>query len=672
VSPHPVLVPAVQDTLDEVVGGGSGAAVGTLRRDDGGEARMLAAIGDAWVHGAPVDWSSVFAGAQTVDLPTYAFQRERFWPAVSAPAAAEPVPALLREQWEPLAEAPLPTESPPVIYEVPSDGDARDIAVEVLDVLQRWLADDTNTDSRLVVLTRDPHQGPVWGLVRSAQSEDPGRLVLVDTDGSDESTTALPSAGDCGESEVVVRDGQLRVRRLVHAADPDAGATPRFDPDGTVLITGGTGTLGGIVARHLARTHGVRSFLLTSRRGSDAPGAQALVADLEAAGAATTIAACDVADRDALAAAIGAAVPPVRAIIHTAGLLADGVIGSTSPERFDAVWGPKADGARNLHELAGDLDLDLTAFVVFSSTAGILGAAGQANYAAASVYLDGLVAQRQAQGLPATSLAWGLWQEASGLTGDLDDTDLARMRRTGVVPLSTADALDLFDRAVQHDGVVVPLGLDLAAVRRAAGTMPVPGVWRRLLGDSGPDSSSDTSDAGAALARQLADVTESDRQRVLVDLVRAEASAVLGHSSPAAVEPTRAFKDLGFDSLTAVELRNRLGLRTGLRLATTLVFDHPTAERLALELGRRLEPTEATADEEALRHLAKLEALLGSVDADGAAAHDLRTGLRRALAKLADGDAAALRSVEDQLAGADAEQVLDFIDREFGSSASQR
>ena len=370
---------------------------------------------------------------------------------------------------------------------------------------------------------------------------------------------------------------------------------PGFDPEGTVLITGGTGTLGGLIARDLVERHRVRSLVLTSRRGLDAPGAPQLVAELEASGAKVTVAACDAADRSALAevvAAAGSSARPLRGVVHTAGVVDDGVVSLLSPERLDMVFDPKARGAWHLHELTRDLDL--SAFVLFSSASGLSGAPGQANYAAANVFLDALAEHRRAQGLAGQSLAWGLWEQASGVSGKLDEVDMARLRSAGFIPLGTDEALDLFGRAsIRDDAVLMPIAVDLPALRNVARLARLPALWHRFAGS--PLQAASAEAAGrpgidrSELERRLgAGTSDAERLRVLVDVVQSEVAAVLGHIGADVVETDSAFKDLGFDSLTAVELRNRLNMLTGLRLPATLAFDHPTVSLLSLEVHSRL------------------------------------------------------------------------------------
>jgi acyl transferase domain-containing protein/NADPH:quinone reductase-like Zn-dependent oxidoreductase/acyl carrier protein len=371
---------------------------------------------------------------------------------------------------------------------------------------------------------------------------------------------------------------------------------PGFDPEGTVLVTGGTGTLGSAVARHLVETHGVRSLVLTSRRGLDAPGAPELVASLKEAGAFVTVAACDTSDREALAEVIAEAAVgryPLRGIVHTAGVVDDGFVLSLDRERLDTVLAPKAVGAWHLHQITQELAVDLSAFVMFSSAAGASGAPGQGNYAAANVFLDSLARYRRELGLPGLSLAWGQWDEVSGTTGTLDEDDLVRLREAGFIPLSTTEALDLFDASLMGaDSLAFPIHIDVPTLRVAARRTVLPALWHRLAGNPNRHA---TAGAGgkpsidrSELLRRMAASTEPDRVRVLIDVIQAEVAAVLGYARSDAVETESAFKDLGFDSLTAVELRNRLNLLTGLRLPATLAFDHPTIDLLSREVYTRM------------------------------------------------------------------------------------
>nr|APD71819.1 type I polyketide synthase 6 [Streptomyces sp.] len=482
-----------------------------------------------------------------------------------------------------------------------------------LALVRAWLADDRFAASRLVVVTNGAVAGPgeggedlphaaVRGLLRSAETENPGRFVLADVrDLADPADSAvLAAALASGEPELLLRDGAVHVPRLrrTRTTGPagstggtcEAGRTGEaggavIDPNGTALITGGSRPLAGIVARHLVATHGVRRLLLLSRRGADAPGAAERTAELAALGAEVTWAACDAADRDALAAVLSTipAEYPLTTVIHTAGVLDDGVVDSLTPERLDTVLRPKAVAALHLHELTRDLPV--TTFVLYSAIAGTLGSAGQANYACANAYLDALAEHRRHQGLPATSLAWGLWAEAGGMIGGLDETQLRRMEQHGMGALSAADGMALLDAALASGRpVLVPARLNLAALRDSAAPGPVAPVFRDLLGPAGRRTARTRTDVGTPLAERLAGLARPEQDRVLLELVRAHVASVLGHASAEHIEPAKAFKDLGFDSLTAVELRNRLGAATRLRLATTLVFDYPSPTALARQL----------------------------------------------------------------------------------------
>jgi NADPH:quinone reductase-like Zn-dependent oxidoreductase/acyl carrier protein len=366
----------------------------------------------------------------------------------------------------------------------------------------------------------------------------------------------------------------------------------QLDPAGTVLITGGTGSLGGLLARHLAAQHGVRHLLLLGRRGADAASVAELTSDLAALGAEARVIGCDLADRNELAAAI-ATVPdehPLTAVVHAAGTLADGAFEALTAAQLGAATRPKIDGGWHLHELTAGADL--AAFVTYSSIAGTLGTGGQANYAAANAFLDGLTGYRHAQGLPAKSLAWGLWATPTGMTGHLDDADRARLAQTAGRPIATADGLALFDTATDRSRPALILA-NLASARAAAGA-PAPALLRDLTAAPGlranPETAgAQTQDPAAYRAALAAAADDRTRRRMLVDLVRDQAATVLGHPGPDRIGATHAFGDLGLDSLTAVELRNRLAAQTGLRLPTTLLFRYPTPAALADYLSAKLQ-----------------------------------------------------------------------------------
>ena len=478
---------------------------------------------------------------------------------------------------------------------------AHTVLAGTLSLVRDWLAAPRPDSARLAVVTRgavaaggdhtvtDLSAAPVWGLVRSVQSEHPDRVVLVDLDDGAEAERLLPVALASGEPQVAVRGGRLHVPRLVPgpaAPSPDAQAAPAggpFDPEGTVLVTGGTGGLGALVARHLATRYGVHHLLLVSRRGTAAPGVPELVADLAEAGARATVLAADTADRDALAAVLDAipAAHPLTAVLHTAGVLDDATVESLDTERLAAVLRPKVDAAWHLHDLTRDLPL--TAFVLFSSVSGVLGTAGQANYAAANTYLDALAAHRAAAGLPATSLAWGLWDGTHGMAAGLDAAQLARWTRGGVDALPPQVGLALLDRALATGGtLLVPAALRPSRLRTADTAPPAP--LRTLVGPRPrrvADPAAARNGTDTSWARRTAALPAADRPAAVREFVRATAAAVLGLPNAAAVPAERAFKEIGVDSLAAVELRNRLTRETGLRLPTTVVFDHPSATALA-------------------------------------------------------------------------------------------
>ncbi|WP_410088756.1 SDR family NAD(P)-dependent oxidoreductase [Streptomyces sp. t39] len=546
------------------------------------------------------------------------------------------------------------------------DSAARAAVGDALDLVQRWLAAEQPADARLVVVTRhavavdgespDVAQAAVWGLLRSAQSEHPGRFVLVDTDGTEPDWTAVLATG---EPQLAVRGTRLLTPRLARAEAPVPGKEPAVDPDGTVLITGGTGGLGALFARHLAGAHGVRNLLLLSRRGPAADGAAELVAELAEAGCAARVAACDVSDREQLATVLGSLERPLTAVVHTAGVLDDGVIDSLTPEHIDRVMRPKVDAARHLHELTGGMDL--SAFVLFSSVAALIGSPGQGNYAAANAALDALAASRRAAGLPATSLAWGLWSDTAGMAAQLGAGELARLERMGSKALTAETGLALFDRALATDAALLaPVTLDTAVLRAQARAGTIPAVLSGLA----PVAARRVDAPTVSLREQLAGVDAADRPQLVLDMVRTQVAAVLGHTSAASVEPDRAFQEIGFDSLGAVELRNRLTRATGLRLAATLVFDHPTPAEIARLLMAEFGGI-AAAEPPIEKELNKLEDMLSAV-ADTERRH-VAERLRRLLSVVADDDEA--ESTAERIEAATSmDEVFQMIDAEFGEA----
>ncbi|TDT97680.1 acyl transferase domain-containing protein [Streptomyces sp. 846.5] len=532
------------------------------------------------------------------------------WTSLPVPVVGDGAPPVLAD----LAEVDLAAVPADVLVRVvPEAGglvDGTYAAVDrTLGLVQEWLSQPAFEGSRLVVVTEgsvgvdqqvpDPVLAGVWGLVRAARAENPGRFVLLDVDGSVEAWQVVAGALASGEPELAVRAGAVFVPRLGRVPSqqsdqpeqPEQGeATPADAPtlatSGTVLVTGGTGGLGALVAAHLVAEHGVRHLVLASRRGWDAPGAGELVEELSARGAEVTVVACDAADREALGELLSAvpAEHPLTAVVHTAGVLDDGVVSALTPERMAAVFRPKVDAAVNLHELTQGLDL--AAFVLFSSVVGTFGNAGQANYAAANAFLDGLAQLRQGQGLPAVSLAWGPWVPGAGMTSELGDAELRRLARNGMLPLGVEQGLGLLDTVLAAGAgvrrpVLLPVNLDLAALRRQGESLPA--LLRGLVRTPTRRTAQLGVRAGAQdeLAQRLLALPVADREPFLIELVGSQVAAVLGYASSGEIASEQSFKGLGFDSLTAVELRNRVNAVTGMRLPATLVFDHPTPVALA-------------------------------------------------------------------------------------------
>ncbi|MFC3587091.1 SDR family NAD(P)-dependent oxidoreductase, partial [Streptantibioticus rubrisoli] len=787
-SAHPVLTVGVQETIEDC--GRQAAVLGSLRRDEGGLDRFYASLGEAYVHGVSVDWDAVFPGARRVDLPTYAFQRQRYWPegspletvesSPSDPTDAlfweaveredlesladtldidgEPLGAVLpalsswrrqsrekstvdgwryRVTWQPLADERTARLSGTWLLITPEDAAAHDITRVLTErgaTVSQLTVTDTDRESLAKALAaedapisgvfsllafgtrpqalhgslalvqalgdagieaplwcatrgavsvaatdpvRAPEQALLWGFGRTVALEYPqrwGGLVDLPETADERALSRLVAvlAGLDGEDQVAVRPAGLFARRLVRASLGAASPVRSWRPDGTVLVTGGTGALGGHVARWLAG-NGAQHLVLTSRRGPDAPGAAELRGEIKELGAEVTIAACDAADRDALAALL-ADIPadrPLTAVVHAAGVLDDGVLDALTPERFATVLGPKADAARNLHELTRELDL--SAFVLFSGVAGTLGDAGQANYAAANAYLDALAEHRRAGGLTATSVAWGRWGEsglaAGGAIGD-------RLDRGGVPAMEPRLAISALQQALDHDETTVAVA-DIrwerfapgyTAVRRSPLIGELPEVRRLAQSGASGDEAGAAGSSAQALRQRLAGMSQAEQSLVVVELVRSHAASALGHPSTAEVGAGRAFKELGFDSLIALELRNRLTAATGLRLPATLVFDYPTPAALADFL--RAEITQdggGTATAPGIAELEKLESALSVLDADSETRADIALRLQALLAKWGEPQPASTgAAVTEKLQEATRDEVFAFIENELG------
>nr|WP_318306323.1 SDR family NAD(P)-dependent oxidoreductase [Amycolatopsis sp. MEP2-6] len=622
-SAHPVLTVGVEETIDQA--GAAAAAVGTLRRDDGGLARLMTSVGEAFARGADVDWAGLFAGTGTrrVTLPTYPFQRDRYWSEPSAPRRRTTVddlryevawrlvpvePSTVAGTWvvcgsddlagriaEGLARhgaeviraaepgdvtgvrgviAVAPAGRTPGHPDVPA-GFAAALALAQADV-PLWMVTRGAVSTGAADPVTDPEQALVWGLGQVVRQEQPSRWGgVADLPGdADDATVDLFLGALTGpEDELAVRPDGVFARRLTRPVTTTARRAWR--PDGTTLITGGTGALGAHVARRLA-AQGAPHLLLVSRSGRAAEGAAGLEAELTGLGARVTVAACDTADRDALAALLGdlPADAPLRAVVHTAAVLDDAVLDELTLDQAGRVLRVKAEAAIALHELTRDLDLD--AFVLFSSLAGTYGGAGQGNYAPGNAFLDAFARYRRGLGLTATSIGWGHWAGGGLADGGLE----TRLRQRGVPPMPPELALDGLQRVLDlDDTAVVVADVDWTAAQE-------PG---RLLAELLPRTGTDAVEPG------LAGLAPEERDRRLLEIVRTRIAAVLGFAEPDRIDPARALRDLGFDSLTAVELRNKLGAAVGLKLPATLVFDHPSpaalVSHLASHFGGETAPT---------------------------------------------------------------------------------
>ncbi|WP_159056408.1 type I polyketide synthase, partial [Streptomyces sp. DSM 15324] len=532
-------------------------------------------------------------------------------------------------------------------------------------------------------------QAQVWGLGRVVGLEHPqrwGGLVDLPEEPEERALARLRGvlAADAAgaEDQLALRAEGVFALRLRRAPVAQTRAVREWKPRGTVLITGGTGALGGRVARRLAH-RGAQHLVLVSRRGAQAPGAEKLRAELTGIGVRVTVAACDVKDRASLAGLLErlrADGSPVRSVVHTAGAAPYASLAETNLALLSEVASGKVTGAVHLDELLADDELD--AFVLFSSSAGVWGAGGQGAYAAANAHLDALAQRRRSLGRPAISVAWGAWAESGMLT---DNGAEEHMSRLGVPAMDPELALEAFQQALDHDeGCTVVADVDwarfapgFAAARPRPLLDDLPEARQALLDSAPDDLAAEDGDAGAgaSLADRLAAMTGAERDRTLLDLVRSQAAAVLRHDGADGVGEDRAFKELGFDSLTAVELRNRLQKATGLRLSTGLVFDHPTPGDLAAHLRDRLVGPEGDGAGAAIAELDRLEAAVFSLSP---ADEDLRTTITSRLEVLlsrlggspesAPAGGTADADVEERLGAASDDEIFDFINQEFGKS----
>ncbi|MFC3450211.1 type I polyketide synthase [Amycolatopsis speibonae] len=620
-----------------------GTFIATQRKDRDEAAAADLARARLFTAGVRLDWAGMLAGGAHVDLPTYPFRRDRFWLAAadrSAPPARRyeivwrPIePARTSEGWtvyapetNAWAEAAAKALGAPLVTELPETGPVLAFPADGA-ALAALLRD---TPAKIWCATGDPG---VAAVARVAAIEQPRRwggcvLLTEETDAA-----RLKDVLGGPEDEVTIREDGIFARRFVPAAP---APTTAWTTSGTALITGGTGALGALVAERLIRA-GTEHLVLLSRRGEDAPGAAELRQKLEDLGARVSIHACDAADRDALSTVV-TGLDDLRVVVHTAGVLDDALLDDATPERFEAVARPKVTAARHLRELTKDLD----ALVLFSSIAGVLGNGGQAAYAAANAELDALATQWRSEGVKAVSIAWGPWAEG-GMAEAVDDA----VRRKGLRPMTPEAAVEEFVRAIAADDTCVtvadfdwpsffedfrtaPMLAELPRPEAAAAEAPVVDLRSRLTG-----------------------LIEPEQRRLLLKVARETVARVLGHPDTSAIGPDRAFTELGFDSLTAVELRNRLDAATGLAVPATLVFDHPTPQALAAYLWQELAGTED--DVEGL--LDGLEAALSRLD-PGTEDHVKAGGRLRKLAERLDGPGFAPSSDDELFA---------FIDQQLGA-----
>ncbi|WP_234380635.1 type I polyketide synthase [Streptomyces sp. CMB-StM0423] len=617
----------------------------------------------------PVD-ATALSGAQAHTATRNSLFHLAWRPAASMEEQADP------GQIDVYAAAPAADDSPTAAH----------AATEaLLTHLQSWLAANDETDRCLVVLTHravatDPAEhvhlahAPLWGLVRTAQNEQPDRIRLIDTDTAvaDPSPAGIPHLSEAlatGEPQLALRNGQLLTPRLTRSTDDAATEARPLDPNGTVLITGGTGGLASLTARHLITEQGVRHLLLASRSGPDHPNAAALREEFTELGAHVTVAACDVTDAEAVGALVDSIGEdhPLTAVIHTAGVLNDTVLSKLTPDDLHPVLAPKVDAAYHLHQATKDLDL--AHFVLYSSAAGTLGNPGQANYAAANTYLDALAHHRSRLGLPTTSLAWGYWEQSTGLTGHLTTTDIRSLTH-GTAPLTTEHALHLLDTALttthpQH--LCTPLN---PGTLRTAPRLPallrdlVPAPRRTAARTHGAQS------PGTDLAARLRALPSEGRQKLLLDVVCSAVAAVLGHGGADAIDPYRPFNELGFDSLTAVQLRNRLTEATELRLTSTLIFDHPTPNDLARHVGESIGVDEASPENSFLAEIDKLELTLIERSVEDAGRVKVTRRLQALLTRLNETARTAPEGedIETKLRSASNDELFDLLDSDLDLS----
>jgi pimaricinolide synthase PimS1 len=546
---------------------------------------------------------------------------------------------------------------------------AQAAAARTLELLQGWIAEERTEDSRLAILTHgavaagdgeavDFAAAPIWGLVRSAQAEHPDSFALIDSDDSELSDERMPAAllAAANEPQLVIREGRLLAPRLARAT-VEEGEAQALDPESTVLVTGAGDGLGALISAHLVEQHGARHLLMPCASAEEAAAAAELKVGLAALGCEVRVEPCDPADREQLQRLLATVDPahPLKMVVHAALEFDDGVLGSLDPERLERTMRPKAGAAWNLHELTEGTAL--SGFLLFSSALGILGGAAQGNYAAACAFLDGLAAYRRNRGLPATSLAWGL----VGTGEELDETMRARLASTGLAAMEPGRALELFDLARgSEEALLAPIELDASGLRAQARDGVLPVIMRDLVRMPARRSRGQVS-----LVDRLAGVPADQHPAIVGELVRGQVAVVLGHGSGNDVEPDRTFLDLGFDSLAAVNLRNRLGAATGLRLPATVVFDHPSPAAVAAYITAEVAAAGGakSPESEVEEALAGLEATLAAVGDERGTRERIGMRLRAALAGLS-GEAEEPGETSEDLASLSNDEVFALIDEE--------
>ncbi len=737
VSAQPVLTTSITETL-ETIEAASSLVAGTLNREDPGAAGLLASLGRAYVAGLAVEWAKILPAGRRVDLPTYAFQHQRYWlqPAPEKPRDRAGSPSAdwrYRIQWAPVPDQGSTVLSGTWLVVAPDEASAHDrvraltergaetvvleVGVENLDrtalagriagldtpfagvlsllalsgtqsgvtatLLLLQALGDAEVAAPLWVQTQGavstgpgdalthPVQAQVWGLGRVAALEHSDRWGgLVDLPPSwDERTAARLCAvlAGTGEDQVAIRPAGIMGRRLARAPQVSI-RDERWTPGGTALITGGTGALGGHVGRWLTDRDAAR-VVLSSRSGPVAPEAAALAARLAGAGTDVAIVACDTARRADVAGLlerIAADGPPLSSVFHAAGVGQASPLAETTVAQQEAVTAAKATGAAWLDELTEDLDLD--AFVLFSSISATWGGGLQPSYGAANTFLDALAENRRARGLAALSVAWGPW----GGGGMTDEEGAQQMERRGLRVMDPRSAIEALAQSIDgREETLTVADMDwrrfapaFVLRRRSLLIEALPEVAQALAEVAAAEAS--TADgAGQELTGQLEGLSRTEQIRVLTELVRSEAAVVLGHTDADAVEPERAFSDLGFDSLTSVELRNRLSAAAGLRLPATLLFDQPNptvlADYLWGEKFRDVAPLSLVAE------LDRLDAVLSGAEPDGEMHEQVAARLQGFLTKWndlrADGQEVARR-----IESASDDEIFEFIHKELGRS----